>query len=82
MRYFCVTCKQGHHGNRRHQPITFAFQAMNAIEAMDKAKAMPSVKHDCPIISCREISANEYYRMRQISAYRKVEERPWLNLQE
>ena len=80
MRYFCVTCKQGHHGNGRHQPITFAFEANNAIEAMDKAKAMPGVKHDCPIISCSEISISEYMRMRKYSAYKKVEDRPWLNL--
>ena len=80
MRYFSVTCKQGHHGKGRHQPITFAIEASNAIEAMDKAKAMPSIKHDCPIIQCREISGGEYYRIRRISAYRRLEERPWIEL--
>lgn len=78
MRYFLVTCKQGHRGNRRYQPITFAFEACNAIEAMDKAKAMPSVKHDSLIISCREIGASEYCRIRRVSAYKRVEERPWV----
>jgi len=82
MRYFCVTCKQGHHGDRRYQPISFAFEATNAVEAMDKAKAMPSVKHDSPIIACREISLSEYINMRRLSAYRRVEDRPWLNLPE
>lgn len=77
MRYFSITCKQGHHGNGRHQPITFAFEASTAIEAMDKAKAMPSVKHDCPIIACNEISPSQYQSMRRTSAYKRLEDCKW-----
>lgn len=78
MRYFSVTCEHGHHGNRRYQPITFAFASEDALEAMDKAKQMPGVKHGRPVISCCEISRAEYYRLRQYSAYERLEEKPWL----
>lgn len=80
MRYFRVTCRQGHHGNRCHQPITFAFEAENAISAMDLAKAMPSVKHSALVISCDEISYSDYMKLRRVSAYKRVEERTWQNL--
>ena len=73
MRYFKITCKQGHHGKGRYQPISFVFYAENAIEAMDLAKAMPSVKHGQTILSCQEISYADYRRERQVSAYRKVD---------
>ena len=71
MRYFSVQCKHGHHGRGRYVPIIFAIEAANAIEAMDKAKAMPGVKHSSPIISCYEITQTEYIRYRQISAYER-----------
>ena len=74
MRYFRVTCKHGHFGRGRYQPISFVFQAADAIEAMDKAKAMPGVKHTAPILACHEISYSQYLEERQVSAYRRMEE--------
>ena len=74
MRYFRVTCKQGHHGGRRYQPISFVFCAVNAIEAMDLAKAMPGVKHEAMILWCKEISYAEYLEYRKVSAYKRLEE--------
>ena len=73
MKYYRVTCKQGHHGSKRYVPITFAFLAQNAIVAMDLAKHMPGVKHDQPVLDCREISYAEYLEFRKISAYQRVE---------
>lgn len=73
MRYFSVTCKQGHHGRGQYQPIIFAIKANNAIEAMDLAKAMPSVKHSQAILGCHEITLDEYNSMRRISAYQRLE---------
>lgn len=73
MRYFSVTCMRGHCGGRKFMPITFAFAAENAMEAMDKAKAMPGVKHDRPIMGLREITCKEYYMLRQRSAYERAE---------
>ena len=70
-RYFAVTCKQGHHGARKYEPITFAIAAKNAIEACDLAKGMPSVKHDQAVISCKEITCRAYYEMRRESAYER-----------
>jgi len=74
MRYFCVTCKHGHHGNNRYQPITFVFGATDAIRAMDLAKQMPGVKHGSMILGCREIPYSEYIEYRKISAYRRLED--------
>lgn len=73
MRYFCVTCKQGHHGNKKYQPISFAFGATDAIRAMDLAMAMPGVKHKSMILQCREISYAEYIEYRKISTYKRLE---------
>jgi len=74
MRFFCVTCKHGHHGHGTYQPITFALGAVDAIRAMDLAKAMPGVKHDTMILSCREISREDYMNYRKISAYKRLED--------
>ena len=73
-RYFRVTCKHGHCGNGRYQPITFAFLAKDSVTAMDMAKAMPGVKHNKMILLCREISYAEYLKYREVSAYRRLEE--------
>lgn len=74
MRYFAVTCAHGHHGNGRFVPITFVFESENMIDAMDRAKAMPGVKHHRPVIACREITESEYNRLMQSSAYKRMEE--------
>lgn len=73
MRYFAVICKRGHCGRKQYVPIEFAIEARTAIEAMDKAKAMPGVKHSQPILSCKEISHSEYNNLRCISAYHRLE---------
>ena len=70
-KYFAVTCRHGHFGTKRYEPITFAIIADNAIEACDKARQMPGVKHDAPVIACRAISQATYYTMRQMSAYER-----------
>ena len=73
MRYFAVICKRGHCGRKQYVPIEFAIEAQTAIEAMDKAKSMPGVKHSQPVLSCREITPCEYNRMRRVSAYHRLE---------
>ena len=55
-----------------HAEITFAMMAQNLIEAQDKAKRMPSVKHSRGILMGREITEEEYYERRKISAYDRV----------
>lgn len=74
MRYYRVTCKHGHCGNGRYQPISFVFGATNAIRAMDLAKAMPGVKHSATVLQCKEISYAEYIEYRKVSAYKRMEE--------
>ena len=71
MRYWEVTCKHGHHGNRQYIPITFAIIADTAVEACDTARAMPGVKHDQSVMRMREISATEYNILRSESAYKR-----------
>ena len=72
MKYYLITCMQGHHGRGRYSEITFAMMARNLIEAQDKAKKMPSVKHTRGILMGREITEEEYYERRKISAYDRV----------
>ena len=73
MRYYSVTCMRGHCGDQRYIPITFAIMSENAVEAMEKAKAMPGVKHDRPVLKLTEITCKQYYIMRQRSAYERAE---------
>ncbi len=74
MGYYFVTCKHGHHGRKKFQPITFAFLATNAVHAMDLAKKMPGVKHTQPVLECREIPYAEYLEFRKKSAYERFEQ--------
>ena len=69
MKYFMVVCHRGHCGTGHSTEIKFAFIASNAIEAMDKARKMPSVKHTRLAMIVKEITATEYNEYRQISAY-------------
>lgn len=72
MKYYAITCLQGHHGKgRTPQEITFAIMAPNLLAAQDKAKKMPSVKHSRGILMGKEITEEEYYARRQVSAYHK-----------
>ena len=70
-RYFSVTCKHGHHGAKKYEPITFAIAAETALEACDIAREMPGVKHDQPVLKCKEISSCAYWDMRSVSAYER-----------
>ena len=72
MKYYSVTCKHGHHGAKNFCPITFAIEAETISEACDLARAMPGVKHDQTVISCKEISPDTYWEMRQQSAYERA----------
>ena len=71
MKYFMVICHRGHCGIGHSTEIKFVFIADNAIEAMDKARKMPSVKHTRLAMMVKEISNIEYTEFRQISAYEK-----------
>lgn len=72
LRYFRVTCKHGHCGAGRYQPISFVFLAKDSLTAIDLAKAMPGVKHSSPVLSCVEISQAEYMEQRKESAYKRM----------
>jgi len=69
--YYAVTCKHGHVGTRQYVPITFAIAAENSIDACDKAKQMPGVKHSAPVLACRQITQSDYFKMREQSAYER-----------
>jgi len=71
MKFYMVMCHRGHCGTGHSTEIKFAFRAKNLLEAMDKAKQMPSVKHSRPIISGKEITEQEYLKIREVSAYAK-----------
>lgn len=71
MKYFAVTCKHGHHGAKRYEPITFAIIAQDALDACDMAKQMPGVKHSQSVVLCHEISEYAYHQLRQVSAYKR-----------
>ena len=74
MKYYKVTCYRGHCGIGRSTEITFAFEAHNLLEAMDKAKRMPSVKHTRAILQGKEITRKEYVEYRSISAYERYDQ--------
>lgn len=74
MRYFMVTVERGHCGNKHSSIIKFAFESKNLIEAMDRAKKMPSVKHTRGIVFGKEITKIEYEEYISISAYDRYEQ--------
>lgn len=69
MKYFMVICHRGHCGTGHSTEIKFAIAAANLIEACDKARRMPSVKHTRLAIYGKEITQQEYNEYRQVSAY-------------
>ncbi len=71
LHYYAVTCKQGHHGARRYEPITFAIAAESIFDACDYARQMPGVKHSQPVMKCVQISQRAYYELRCVSAYKR-----------
>lgn len=77
MRYFIVMCHRGHCGTGHSTEIKFAIKARNLIEACDKAKKMPSVKHTRMAIYGKEITEEEYNEYRQVSAYKKFNQQQY-----
>lgn len=69
MKYFMVICHRGHCGTGHSTEIKFAIHATNLLEACDKARRMPSVKHSRLAIYGKEITEQEYNEYRQVSAY-------------
>jgi hypothetical protein len=57
--------------------IKFAIKANNLIQAQDIARRMPSVKHTRMIMCGHEISAEEYFEYRKVSAYERYGEKKY-----
>lgn len=71
MKYYKITCIKGHCGRgNNNREITFGIEAENLIQAQDKAKRMPAVKHSKGILYGCEISHEEYKDLIQRNAYR------------
>ena len=71
MKFYKISCHRGHNGTGHSTEITFAIAARNLLEACDKARRMPSVKHTRMAIYGREITEQEYNDYRKISAYER-----------
>lgn len=71
MKFYMVMCHRGHCGTGHSTEIKFAIRANNLLEACDKARRMPSVKHTRIAIYGKEITEQEYNEYRQISAYER-----------
>ena len=72
MKYYLVTCHRGHCGSGNSLDIQFAIMARNLLEASDKAKRMPGVKHTRGILFGKEITEAEYNQLRAVSAYKRA----------
>lgn len=71
LKYYMVMCHRGHCGNGHSTEIKFAFCARNLLEACDRAKKMPSVKHTRMVIYGHQITEEEYKEYRSKSAYKR-----------
>ncbi len=71
MKFFMIVCHRGHCGCGNSTEIKFAIAARNLLEAMDKARKMPSVKHTRLALYGKEITYEEYTSYRQVSAYKR-----------
>lgn len=69
MKFYMVMCQRGHCGVGHSTEIKFAIAAENLLDACDKARRMPSVKHTRMMIYGKEITEQEYIEYRQVSAY-------------
>ena len=69
MKFFMILCHRGHCGTGHSTEIKFAVMARNLLEACDKARKMPSVKHSRMVIYGKEITEEEYNNYRKVSAY-------------
>jgi hypothetical protein len=72
MKYFEIVCHRGHCGTGHSTEIKFVFEANNLLEACDKARKMPSVKHTRMVIFGKEITQQEYNNFRKVSAYKRI----------
>ena len=70
-KYYMVVCHRGHCGCGHSTEIKFAIKAKNLLEACDKARHLPSVKHTRMVVYGNEISEQEYIEYRQVSAYER-----------
>lgn len=79
MKYYLITCMRGHCGIGHSSEISFAIAAANLLEATDKARRMPSVKHTHgrAILGGKEITQAEYYEYRSVSAYERNPQGKW-----
>ena len=68
-KYFNVTCKCGHVGKRHFIRISFPVIASCGKDAAALARYFPRVKHDHKdaILSCSEITLEEYLRLKAIN---------------
>jgi hypothetical protein len=66
-----ITCHKGHLGTGNGTEIKFAIKANNLIQAQDIARRMPSVKHTRMVLCGHEITAEEYFEYRKVSAYER-----------
>ena len=71
MKFYMVMCHRGHCGNGHSTEIKFAIRAENLLDAIDKARRMPSVKHTRMAIYGKEITETEYNEYSQVSAYER-----------
>ena len=74
MKFYMVMCHRGHCGVGHSTEIKFAIRANNLLEACDKARRMPSVKHTRIAIFGKEITEQEYKEYRKISAYERFDQ--------
>lgn len=71
MKFYMVMCSRGHCGTGHSTEIKFAIKAKNLLDACDKARRMPSVKHTRIALYGKEITEQEYNDFRKISAYER-----------
>jgi len=74
MKFYMVMCHRGHCGVGHSTEIKFAIAANNLLDACDKARKMPSVKHTRMAIYGKEITEAEYNEYRKISAYERFDQ--------
>ena len=65
--YYLVTTMCGHVGKKQYIPINFAIEAETPMEAMEKARRIPRVKHDRKdtILAIKPISYEAYLEQRK-----------------
>lgn len=70
MKHYKVVCIMGHRGTgNNNSEIVFCFKAKDIIEAQDRAKKMPAVKHTKGILLAKEITFEEYQILSERNAY-------------